>query len=134
MIQEVTSILKKYRSINPPISEEDTESAIRFYKEAFSAKEKLRRPILNEKSILSELQIGDMILRLPDHFSIQSFKYDRARLMCISSSYIKDVDAVFESAIQAGAKISSRLRSHSWGRWGQLLDPFGHFWGCQGWE
>jgi len=42
--------------------------------------------------------------------------------------YTENVDAVFSQAV-AGAKVVIPVMDMFWGdRYGQLLDPFGHFW------
>jgi uncharacterized glyoxalase superfamily protein PhnB len=47
--------------------------------------------------------------------------------------YVKDVDAVFERAVKAGATVLAPLSNMFWGdRWGMVADPFGNQWqlGC----
>jgi uncharacterized glyoxalase superfamily protein PhnB len=42
---------------------------------------------------------------------------------------VEDVDAVFNRAIAAGAKVSMPVGDQFWGdRYGKLIDPFGHEW------
>lgn len=43
--------------------------------------------------------------------------------------YVKDVDAVFNQAVAAGAKSTMPVTDMFWGdRYGLLEDPFGHQW------
>jgi len=43
--------------------------------------------------------------------------------------YVKDVDKLFNQAVDAGAKVIMPLMDAFWGdRYGQLEDPFGHRW------
>ena len=43
--------------------------------------------------------------------------------------YVDNVDAVFETAVKAGAKIQQPLADMFWGdRFGKVSDPFGHHW------
>ena len=43
--------------------------------------------------------------------------------------YTEDVDKVFKQAVTAGATITMPVMDMFWGdRYGQLMDPFGHFW------
>ena len=43
--------------------------------------------------------------------------------------YVQDVDAVFNRAIAAGAKLKKPIQNHFYGdRSGTLVDPFGHTW------
>jgi PhnB protein len=44
--------------------------------------------------------------------------------------YVKDVDAAFKKAVDAGAKVVTPVADMFWGdRFGQVDDPFGHRWG-----
>ena len=44
--------------------------------------------------------------------------------------YVPDCDAVFQSAVQAGARVNMPLADMFWGdRYGNVMDPFGHIWG-----
>jgi uncharacterized glyoxalase superfamily protein PhnB len=41
--------------------------------------------------------------------------------------YVENVDATFEAAVAAGARILMPLADMFWGdRWGHVGDPFGH--------
>jgi PhnB protein len=43
--------------------------------------------------------------------------------------YVEDVDATFDRAVQAGAKVLRPVQNHFYGdRSGQFEDPFGHRW------
>lgn len=43
--------------------------------------------------------------------------------------YSKDVDALWNRALAAGARVAAPLENTFWGeRYGQLVDPFGHRW------
>ena len=43
--------------------------------------------------------------------------------------YVEDVDALCNSAVAAGAKVTMPLANQFWGdRYGQIVDPFGHSW------
>ncbi|HEY5933879.1 MAG TPA: glyoxalase/bleomycin resistance/extradiol dioxygenase family protein [Kofleriaceae bacterium] len=43
--------------------------------------------------------------------------------------YVRDVDAVYERAIKAGATVLAPLTNMFWGdRWGMIADPFGNLW------
>src|SRR6267154_886390 len=44
--------------------------------------------------------------------------------------YLENVDAVFNRAVAAGAKVDMPLDNQFWGdRYGKITDPFGHQWG-----
>jgi hypothetical protein len=43
--------------------------------------------------------------------------------------YVKNVDAAFKKAVNAGFKVLKPLTDMFWGdRFGELIDPFGHRW------
>ena len=43
--------------------------------------------------------------------------------------YVENVDAAFDQAVKAGAKVDSKPVDMFWGdRYGKLTDPFGHTW------
>jgi uncharacterized glyoxalase superfamily protein PhnB len=42
---------------------------------------------------------------------------------------VDNVDALFEQAVAAGAKVTMPLANQFWGdRYGQVVDPYGHRW------
>jgi|SRR5579872_4432509 len=44
--------------------------------------------------------------------------------------YVADVDAIFERAIENGARVDTPVQDMFWGdRYGKLTDPFGKHWG-----
>jgi len=44
--------------------------------------------------------------------------------------YVKDVDAAFRRAVEAGAQVRMPVADMFWGdRYGRVADPFGHEWG-----
>ncbi len=84
------------------------------------------------KSIMhAELMLGDSRFLLHDEFPDQGLL---SPLVYKGTSitlhlYVSNVDAVFESAIQAGAEVLMPLADQFWGdRYGILRDPFGHKW------
>ncbi len=43
--------------------------------------------------------------------------------------YVDNVDAAFDRAVKAGARVEMPLADQFWGdRYGKLKDPFGHEW------
>ena len=44
--------------------------------------------------------------------------------------FSKDIQKIWKSAVEAGAKVTMPLEVQFWGdRYGKLQDPFGHSWG-----
>jgi PhnB protein len=108
----------------------DSARAIDFYKRAFGAEELLRLDGPDGKVAHAEIKIGDSIIMLseemPGHTrSPQSLGGTAVDIML----YVKDVDQVFNRAVDAGAKVTMPLSEMFWGdRYGQVTDPFGHSW------
>ena len=120
-----------YHSLQIYLAVEDAARAIEFYKEAFGAEEVVHMPGPAGSVAHAELQIGDSKLMLSDPFPQSSVRPPSERGGPTASvfMYVDDVDAVFEQAQRAGAKVESPLENMFWGeRFGTLSDPFGHVW------
>jgi len=120
-----------YHSITPYMTCRNAAGAIEFYKQAFGAVEKGMMKSPDGKVAHAELQIGDSIIMLGDEFpemgalSPQSTGGAGMGLHI----YLEDVDAAFDRAVRAGAKVEMPLADMFWGdRYGKLADPFGHKW------
>ena len=122
-----------YKSLTPYITVQGAKKAIGFYKEAFGAKE-IGRITMPDGSIgHCELEIGDSRIMLAEenkqwgNISPQTLGGTTVYL----SLYVPDVDAVFDKAIKAGAKVLGDMvpkdQFHG-DRSGSLTDPFGHRW------
>jgi PhnB protein len=106
-------------------------AAIEFYKKAFGAHEIHRRVTPNGKLIHGQIRIGDTMLFLSDVFpdSETAAPSSIGTTTVTLHIYAKDVDALWDRAVAAGAKVSMPLENQYWGeRYGKLLDPFGHQW------
>jgi PhnB protein len=108
----------------------EREKAIDFYKDAFGAKKLSVVTLPDGKILHARMKIGDSILMLSDEFPENT-----ASPTSIGSStvtmhvYSKNVDKLWERAVEAGVKIVMPINNQFWGeRYGQLLDPFGHSW------
>ncbi|MGH8586155.1 MAG: VOC family protein [Gammaproteobacteria bacterium] len=105
--------------------------AIEFYKKAFHAVEVGRVPGPQGKLMHACMRIGDSAVMLVDEFPDWS-KFGPKSLKGSPVTihlYVEDVDAMFECAVRAGAKIKMPLEDTFWGdRYGVLEDPFGHHW------
>ncbi|HEX3720154.1 MAG TPA: VOC family protein [Verrucomicrobiae bacterium] len=120
-----------FHSVTPYLTVKGAAQAIDCYKKAFGAKERFRMPSPDGKSIgHAEIIIGDSILMLADEFpecnkSPQTLGGSPLGLMI----YVENVDAVFKSALDAGATVKMPLENKFYGdRSGTVTDPFGHVW------
>jgi PhnB protein len=120
-----------YHTITPQLTCRQAGRAIEFYKNAFGATEIMSMPTPDGKVMHAEMQIGDSRFMIGDEFPGMSAAPDPSALPA-SSLYIytDDVDAVFNRAVQAGAKVDMPPADMFWGdRYGKVIDPFGHRWG-----
>jgi len=121
-----------YHTLTPHMIVRDATRAIEFYKQAFGAKERggvMKGP--DGKVMHAELMIGDSILMLADEFPNYGSLSPEGRggTSMALHIYVDNVDAAFDRAVKAGAKVEMPLADQFWGdRYGKLKDPFGHEW------
>jgi uncharacterized glyoxalase superfamily protein PhnB len=120
-----------YHTVTPHLAVRDAAAAIAFYAKAFGAEELFRMPGPGGVVMHAELRVGDSIVMLGEEapergaLSPQTIGGSPVSLMV----YLKDVDASFARAAQAGCTIQMPLTDMFWGdRYGKLQDPFGHHW------
>lgn len=128
---KVQPIPPEYPGVTPYLSVRDAASAIEFYKKGFGATELMRLPGPDGKIGHAEVKIGNAIVMLADeypdagHLSPQTLGGSTVKL----HMYVEDVDAFFETAVAAGAKVLMPIADQFYGdRSGRLEDPFGHVW------
>jgi PhnB protein len=120
-----------YRSVTPYLAVKQAADAIEFYRRAFGAKERMRLVAPNGKVGHAELEIGDSVVMLADEHPEMDFRSPDAYGGAAVSLhlYVKDVDASFRKATEAGAKPVRPVQDQFYGdRSGTLRDPFGHVW------
>ena len=103
--------------------------AVEFYKAAFGARELFLIGDA-EKGVVAQLAVGDAEFWVadesPEHlnFSPESLGGATTRMVLA----VEEPDAVFQRALEAGAKaISPVQEGHGW-RVGRVVDPYGHHW------
>ena len=131
MPTKVKAIPNGYHALTPYLSVHGASAAIEFYKKAFGAKELMRMAQPDGLVRHAEIQIGDSRLMLADEFPNINFRGPHA----LGGSpvhlhlYVEDVDAVFNQAVAAGAKVDRPVQDQFYGdRSGSLADPYGHVW------
>ena len=115
----------------PYLTVSDGAAAIEFYKKAFGAEEVMRFPGPGGKIMHAEVKIGDSIVMLADEFPEMGVKSPQAYggSPVSMAIYVADVDARFNQAVAAGAKVVRAVKDQFYGdRSGTLTDPFGHTW------
>lgn len=128
---KLTPIPPGFGTVTPYLVINGASQAIEFYKKAFSAKELDRQALPDGKLMHARLKIGDSMVMMSDEMQGSDTKAPST----LGSStvmlhiYAKNVDKMFQQAIDAGAKVTMPIDNQFWGeRYGQLQDPFGHRW------
>jgi PhnB protein len=124
-------IPRDYHTITPYLIVKGGESAVEFYKKAFGAEERGHMKTPDGKTAHAELKIGDSVFMLSDEFpEMKSLSPNSIGGTAVSMYlYVEDVDATFEKALSAGAKVLDPVMDQFWGDpHGRLQDPFGHHW------
>ena len=126
-----TPVPEDFHTITPQLAVKGVAGAIEWYTKALGAHELLRNAAPDGQTIMhSELLLVDSRFFVVDEFpdSMQS----PATLGGASITlhlYVRDVDSIFNRAIEAGATVLMPVADQFWGdRYGILRDPFGHRW------
>jgi PhnB protein len=126
-------IREGFHTVTPTAVFKDVRKAIDFYKKAFGATENFAMPGPGGQGIMhAEITIGGSRIMMGEEHPERS--------QCRSAEtaggspvsfylYVKDVDAAFRRAVEAGAKEQMAVNDMFWGdRMGSLTDPFGYAW------
>jgi PhnB protein len=120
-------------TVTTQLTLKDAARAIEFYKQAFGAQELMRMPSPDGRGIWhAEIKIGDSVMFLSDEMpgSPTAAPSPTHKATAVVQLYVPDCDAVFQSAVQAGARVNMPLADMFWGdRYGSVTDPFGQVWG-----
>ncbi|HZX29498.1 MAG TPA: VOC family protein [Telluria sp.] len=130
-MSQVKPIPEGMHSVTPHLVCKGAAKAIEFYTKAFGAKSGGVMPTPDGRVMHAMITIGDSPVMLVDEFpEWGTFGPDAARPSPVTIHlYVEDADAVFNRAVDAGAKPLMPLADMFWGdRYGVLQDPFGHKW------
>jgi PhnB protein len=128
---KVEPVPKGFGTVTPYLAINGAVAAIDWYKKAFGAKELARQPVPDGKLMHARIRIGDSIVMLSDVFpGTNAQSPDTLGNSPVTLHvYLKNVDKMWQQAVDAGAKVTMPLDNQFWGeRYGQLTDPFGHHW------
>jgi PhnB protein len=120
-----------YGGATPYLCCHHAAEAIRFYSQAFGAREGYRLADSSGKIGHAEIRIGEAVIMLSDEFPELGV---RSPLSLGGSPvtlyvYVEEVDALASRAADAGAKILRPPETQFYGdRVVKLEDPFGHLW------
>src|SRR3546814_4127761 len=107
------------------------DEAVKFYEQAFGAKEQMRHMAEDGKRLMhAHLALNGGSLMLNDDFPEMR---DGGDLPAPSGTtlhlQVPDADAIWDKALAAGATVRFPLDNQFWGdRYGQIEDPFGFTW------
>ena len=114
---------KGFHTITPNIIVDDAEQAVAFFKQAFKASETYRLTLSSGKITHCEIRLGDSI------FNLGASMDGWPAHGLVAQIYVEDSDALFDRAVQAGAKVIMPMTDMFFGsREGRLADPFGNVW------
>ena len=120
-----------YPRVTPYLIVDGAGAAIDFYCSVLGATERVRMPGPDGRIGHAELQLGDSMIMLADENAQMDVRGPRAigGTPVSLHVYVEDSDAVFERAVQAGAKALHAVEDRFYGdRSGQFEDPWGHRW------
>jgi PhnB protein len=120
-----------FHTITPQIAVKGVGDAIAWYTKALGAHELLRNTGPDGTSIMhSELLLGDSRFFVVDEFpDSMASPASLGGTSVTLHLYVRDVDALFNRAVEAGAAVLMPVADQFWGdRYGILRDPFGHRW------
>jgi PhnB protein len=132
MAKAVNPIPENYHSITPSLVCRNAAQAIDFYKTVFGATETVRMPGPDGKIMHAELKIGDSTFFVNDPMTKTLPALPDAGSTNLTSLhlYVVNADAIFNRAVEAGARVDMPIQDMFWGdRFGRLTDPFGQQWG-----
>jgi PhnB protein len=124
----VKAIPEGFRTITPYFNVREPIQFIEFLKQAFDAKDTYVAKLPDGSLLSAEVRVGDSVV------IVGADVEDRKRGESHSARvklwmYVKDVDAVYKKAIQAGAKSIEEPADQFWGdRSGVVKDPEGNEW------
>jgi PhnB protein len=127
----VKPIPEDYPRVMPYLSVDGASDAIAFYRAVLGAEERVRMGAPGDKVGHAELAIGDSVIMLADIFpesgntAPKTLGGTPVSLMV----YVEDVDGVFKTALDNGAKELRPVADQFYGdRTGSFEDPWGHHW------
>src|SRR3989442_9262963 len=127
----VNPIPRGIGTVTPYLVINGAAKAIEFYKKAFGAKEMNRSPGPGGSVMHAMIRVGDSNVMMSDEFPGSDTKSPASAGSTTVDLHIysKDVDALWNRAVNAGATPTMPLENQFSGeRYRKLRDPFGHVW------
>src|SRR5204863_9899989 len=118
-----------FHTLTPHLTVRDADKALEVYKNALGAEILGVARVPDGKIMHAALRIGDSMLMLNEEMP----EYGGLSPLSVGGTgvtihiYTENVDAAFDRAVSAGAKVAMPLMDQFWGdRYGIVTDPFGH--------
>lgn len=118
-------------TLAPYLRVKDAAAAIAWYCKALGAVEQARYEMADGSIGHAELDVHGNMLCLADSSPSQQFPVPQTYNDVPITLYalVPDVDAVFNRAVESGARVERPLANQEYGeRNGGFVDPFGHIW------
>jgi uncharacterized glyoxalase superfamily protein PhnB len=131
--KKAVPIPQGFHTVTAHLVVDDARKTIEFCKNAFGAEEigVMDDPSGSGKVMHAMIRIGDSFVMLAEEcpeWGVLSAKSLGNSPVTIHL-YVNDADAVFNKAVNAGAKVTMPITDAFWGdRYGKVIDPFGHHW------
>src|SRR5262245_3633719 len=119
-----------YNAVIPALAFKGADEAIKWYKNIFGAKERMRFENPDKTIGHAELIIGDSVIMLSD----ENLEYNKSPKTLNGNSvnlcvYVPDVDATLKKAVDNKARLIKPAKDEFYGdRSGRIEDPFGYLW------
>jgi PhnB protein len=123
----VKPVPENYHSITANLVCRNAARAIDFYKAVFGATEIVRIPGPDGKIMHAVLKIGDSRIFVNDPMGKVAANPEPGAANLLSLHvYVANVDAIFNRAVENGARVEMHVQDMFWGdRYGKFTDPFG---------
>jgi PhnB protein len=119
-----------YNAVIPALAFKGADAAIKWYKNVFEAKEKMRFDNPDGTIAHAEITIGDCVIMLSE----ENLEFNKSPKTSNGNSvnlyiYVPDVDATIKKAVDSKAKLIKPAEDQFYGdRSGRFEDPFGYLW------
>jgi PhnB protein len=124
MTKSLSPVPEGYRNVTPYLVVRGVPRLLDFLKSAFHAEETVRADEPGGKISHAAVKLGDSMLEMGDVGGTE-----HQPLLAGLHYYVRDVDSVYNAAIQAGAKPLHDVREMPYGdREGSVQDPCGNSW------
>jgi PhnB protein len=123
------------RQIVPYLFVRNGDEAIDFYQRAFGATVLYRSPMPGGNGVFAQLRVGDSVIQVASESPQKPAEAGPVSPQTLGGTcvvletYVDDVDAAFDRAVEAGAAPTMRPCDTFFGdRYSWVTDPYGHLW------